>query len=171
MYMYVCMYIHVCICIYKCTSSKTLTLAIINSQRCGLSLSFHLVFPLSIEFTRVQISAVWVLSHFCYFLCPLYCRIKYRKMSPWTAYLSKHTGFSLLWKNSHTCGRVLEQFCFHFPLSGIEDVFEGVRNLGGRKDFVGRALQLSPDAVHYSAIQPQLLKIFNNQTSGICKPE
>ena len=83
-------------------------------------------------------------------------------------------------KNSHTCGRVLEQFCFHFPLSGIEDVFEGVRNLGGRKDFVGRALQLSPDAVltsfplclfHYSAIQPQLLKIFNNQTSGICKPE
>ena len=42
--MYVCMYVHVCVCIYKCTSSKTLTLAIINSQRCRLSLSFHLFF-------------------------------------------------------------------------------------------------------------------------------
>ena len=67
----VCMYVYVCVYIYKCTSSKTLTLAIINSQRCRLSLGFHLFFPLSIEFTRVQISAVWLLSHFCYFLCHL----------------------------------------------------------------------------------------------------
>lgn len=65
-------------------------------------------------------------------------------MSWWTAYLSRHTGFFFaLKKQPHLWKQSLRAVLFLFALSGIEDVFEGVRNLDGRKDFVGRALQLT----------------------------